>query len=73
MGDISEGVNAVFYISLCTIFCTSISLAFKYCYKSKCKEVMCCCFKIIRDVVIEKQEDLSNINNLDSPNNKQLP
>ena len=70
MGDISEGVNAVFYISLCTIFCTSISLAFKFCYKSKCREVDLCCLKIIRDVDVEKQEDLSNINTLDSPNNK---
>ena len=73
MGDITEGVNAVFYISLCTILCTSISLAFKFCYKSKCKEVDLCCLKIVRDVDIEKQEDLSNINTLDSPNNKQLP
>ena len=24
MGDVTEGVNAVFYISLCTIFCTVI-------------------------------------------------
>ena len=70
MGDITEGVNAVFYISLCTIFCTSISLAFKYCYKSKCKEVDLCCLKIIRDVDIEKEEDLSNVNILDSPSNK---
>ena len=70
MGDISEGVNAVFYISLCTIFCTSISLAFKYCYKSKCKEVDICYLKIIRDVDIEKQEDLNNNITLDSPNNK---
>ena len=71
MGDITEGVNAVFYISLCTIFCTSISLAFKFCYKSKCKEVDLCCLKIVRDVDVEKQEDLSNnINTLDSPNNK---
>ena len=72
MGDITEGVNAVFYISLCTILCTSISLAIKYCYKSKCKEVSVCCLKIVRDVDIEKQEDLTNNNqnNLDSPNNK---
>ena len=74
MGDITEGVNAVFYISLCTILCTSISLAFKFCYKSKCKEVDLCCLKIVRDVDIEKQEDLTNnINILDSLNNKQLP
>jgi hypothetical protein len=70
MGDIAEGVNAVFYISLCTIICTSISLAFKFCYKSKCKEVDLCCLKIVRDVDIEKQEDLSNNITLESPNNK---
>ena len=70
MGDISEGVNAVFYISLVTIFCTSFRLAIKFCYKSKCKQVDLCCLKIIRDVDVEKQEDLSNINILDSPNNK---
>ena len=65
MGDITEGVNAVFYISLCTIFCTSISLAFKYCYKSKCKEVSLCCLKIV-----EKQKDLNNSITLESPSNK---
>ena len=70
MGDISEGVNAVFYISLVTIFGTSFSLAIKFCYKSKCKQVDLCCLKIVRDVDVEKQEDLSNINILDSPNNK---
>ena len=70
MGDITEGVNAVFYISLCTIFCTSISLAFKFCYKSKCKEVDLCCLKIVRDVDIEKQEDLINSITLETPNNK---
>ena len=70
MGDVTEGVNAVFYISVITIFCTSFSLAVKFCYKSKCKHVDLCCLKIVRDVDVEKQEDLSNINILDSPNNK---
>ena len=59
MGDITEVVNAVFYISLCTILCTSISLAFKYCYKSKCKDVDICCIKIKRDIEVELQEDIN--------------
>jgi hypothetical protein len=67
MGDITEGVNAVFYISLCTIFCTSISLAFKFYYESKCKEVDLCCLKIVLDVDIEKQEDLNNNITLETP------
>ena len=70
MVDVTEGVNAVFYICVITIFFTSIGLAFKFCYKSKCREVDLCCLKIVRDVDVEKQEDLSNINILDSPNNK---
>ena len=61
MGDITDGVNAVFYLSLGTIMCSSIALMIRYCYKSKCKEVYCCCLRIMRDVEIEKIEDL-NIN-----------
>ena len=30
-------------------------------YRSKCKEVTCCCLKIIRDVVIEEEEDLESM------------
>ena len=58
MGDISEGVNGIFYISIFTLFCTGISLSIKYCYKSKCKQVELCCLKITRDVDVEKEEDL---------------
>ena len=28
------------------------------CYKSKCKEVSCCCIKIIRDTTIEEELDI---------------
>ena len=66
MGDITDGVNAVFYISITTILCTSVSLAFKYWYKSKCKTLECGCIKVIRDVDVEKQEDLNTINNTTS-------
>ena len=61
MGDPLEGVNAIFYISIFTLFCTGISLSIKYCYKSKCKQVEVCCLKITRDVETEKEEDLSNV------------
>ena len=61
MGDASEGVNGIFYISLFTLFCTGITLSIKYCYKSKCKSLECGCIKVIRDVDVEKQEDLNGI------------
>jgi hypothetical protein len=38
------------------------------CYKSKCKEVSCFCFKIIRDVEGEEQLD-RNPNPIQSQNN----
>ena len=61
MSDPGEGVNGIFYISIFTLFCTGITLSIKYCYKSKCKSLECGCIKVIRDVDIEKQEDLSII------------
>ena len=61
MGDPLEGVNAIFYISILSLFFTSITLSIKYCYKSKCKSLECCCIKVIRDVDIEQNEDLSII------------
>ena len=68
MGDPLEGVNAIFYISIFTLFCTGVSLSFKYCYKSKCKTLECGCIKVTRDVETEKEEDLSNV--LQSPSLK---
>ena len=59
MADPLEGVNAIFYISILTMLCTGITLSIKYCYKSKCKSLECGCIKVIRDVDIEKQEDLT--------------
>ena len=70
MGDNTEGVNAVFYISLCTILFSCLTLSIKYCYKSKCSQIDFCCIRITRNIEIEKEEDLNNINILDSPNNK---
>ena len=67
MGDPLEGVNGIFYISIATLLCTGISLSIKYCYKSKCKQVeLCNCIKIIRDVDVEQNEDLSTINKTSS-------
>ena len=66
MSDPLDGVNAMFYLSMATIFCSAISLTLRYCYKSKCKQVDFCCLKIIRDVDIEKEEDII----LRTPNEK---
>ena len=56
---IDDGVNAMFYLSMSTIFFTAITLSIRFCYKSKCSEVECCCIKIKRDVQVELEEDLN--------------
>ena len=56
-----EGVNGIFYITIATLFCTSISLLIRYSYKSRCTEIKCCCFSIKRDPISENQEDLQNL------------
>ena len=55
---IDEGVNGMFYLSLATLLCSSLTLLIRFCYKSKCSEFKCLCIKIKRDVNIEKEEDL---------------
>ena len=59
MADITQNIDGFFWLSLSTIIFTSIGLFIRYSYKSKCKEVSCCCLKIVRDVDIERQEDMS--------------
>ena len=58
----SSDIDVMFYISLASVLCGTISLAIKYCYKSKCREFSCFCFKIIRDTNTEKDEDLAKEN-----------
>ena len=48
----------MFYLSITTLLCSSLTLLIRFCYKSKCSEFKCLCIKIKRDVNIEKEEDL---------------
>jgi len=51
--DVFNGVFWTFFITSivgCMLKLSSMA------YKSKCKEVDCCCLKIIRDVEIEEKE-----------------
>ena len=57
----SDTLDGVFYMSLATLFFGSVAMIVRMCYKSKCNEITCCgCIKILRDVDIEKEEDLIN-------------
>jgi len=62
-----NSIDAVFFLSLTGLFCTSVTLLIRYCYKSKCTEFECLCFKLKRNVDIEKEEDFMFNNNNNSP------
>ena len=41
-----NSIDAVFFLSLSTLICGSVTLLIRYCYKSKCSEFECLCFKL---------------------------
>ena len=49
--------NAVFFSFLITSVIGLILKCSSMIYKSKCKEVSCCCLKIVRDVEAEEKLD----------------
>ena len=54
--------NGMFFLSIGTLFCTSITLLIRFCYKCKCSSVELCCLKIKRDTEIEFKEDEITLN-----------
>lgn len=50
-------MSEVFYSFLITSIVGFVIALVKLCYKSKCKEVSCCCFKIVRDIESEVEVD----------------
>ena len=52
--------SEVFFTGLYTASFAMMALCIHGCYQSKCKEVQCCCLKIIRDTAGEEIIDLAN-------------
>ena len=61
MADVTQGIDAYFYLSALTILMGGIGLIVRYSYRSKCKQVDCCCIKIVRDIETEEREDIEEI------------
>ena len=59
MGDITQGIDGFFFLSLTTLICGGLTLLIRFAYKSKCKSVELCCIKIDRDIENEVKEDLT--------------
>lgn len=58
MADIAGGIDSYFWLTIATIFFGSIGVFIRYAYKSKCKNIECCCVKIERDIEAEEREDI---------------
>lgn len=50
-------LSEVFWVAFTTTISGMIIKLCSMAYKSKCKEVACCCIKIIRDVEAEEKEE----------------
>jgi len=59
MGDITQGIDGFFFLSLTTLISGGLTLLIRFAYKSKCKSVELCCIKIDRDIENEVKEDLN--------------
>ena len=70
MSDYLNELDSVFWITLATIIFGSVGVMLRYCFKSKCSKVTCCCFSIERDVQSENAESLEEMNHgLNNENN----
>lgn len=50
-------LSEVFWVAFTTTITGMVIKLSSMAYKSKCKEVACCCLKIIRDVEAEEKEE----------------
>ena len=50
-------LSEVFWVAFITTISGMIIKLCSMAYKSKCKEVSCCCIKLVRDVALEEKEN----------------
>ena len=63
-------LSEVFWIAFITTISGVIIKLCSMAYKSKCKEVSCCCIKLVRDVELEEKENEFEITHRVPPLNK---
>jgi hypothetical protein len=57
----TSDLTGSFWIAMGTMVFAFFGLIVRYGYKSKCKEVSCCCFHVQRDTEDEIKEDLAEL------------
>jgi hypothetical protein len=67
-------LSEVFWVAFITTISAMIIKLSSMAYKSKCKEVVCCCLKIIRDTSAEeKEEEFRVLHQPINPQNSSTP
>jgi len=65
-----DSEQQIFWTFFITTMCGFLLALGRQMYKSKCKEIHCCCLKIVRDVESEEKYDELEIQNLPRMRNK---
>jgi hypothetical protein len=63
-------LSEVFWVAFITTISGVIIKLCSMAYKSKCKEVSCCCIKLVRDVELEEKENEFELTHKVPPLNK---
>jgi hypothetical protein len=61
-------LSEVFWVAFTTTISGMIIKLCSMAYKSKCKEVACCCIKITRDIEAEEKEEEFRLTHTTKPN-----
>ena len=56
-------LSEVFWVAFITTMNCCIIKLVSMAYKSECKEVSCCCIKLVRDVELEENQNRNNKRN----------
>ena len=56
MVEYLDKLDSVFWLTLGGLFFGFFGVVLRYCFKSKCSRVSCCCLKIERDIEAEIEE-----------------
>jgi hypothetical protein len=60
--------SEIFWTSFVGIVAGLVLAVSNQCFKSKCKEVSCCCIKIVRDIEAETELEMRQPQSPQSPN-----
>jgi hypothetical protein len=61
----TDEFGSVFFLSIATILTGSFGLVIRYCLRSKCEHIKCCCVEVDRRVDIEANIEMEEHKHVD--------